>query len=165
MNKKIFSILVIILSISSISLIFFNKNHIPSSLNSNSTNNQIDLSSLLNKTKSESINGHKIQVQIQNGCGEIGVAKLFTNFLRDYGYDVLDYKNASHFNYSNTEIIVHKKDSSNFESEMIDLLKINPGLVKYNYNKNIIYEMTVIIGQDYNTLDSYNELTLHYGPF
>tara|TARA_B110000116_G_C16761179_1_gene548503 strand:- start:63 stop:560 length:498 start_codon:yes stop_codon:yes gene_type:complete len=165
MNKKILLVLLVILSISSISFILFNENHTPSSLNSNSTNNQIDLSSLLNKTKSESINGHKIQVQIQNGCGERGVAKLFTNFLRDYGYDVLDYKNASHFNYSNTEIIVHKKDSSNFEDEMIDVLKINPSLVRYNYNKNIIYEMTVIIGNDYNTLDSYDELTLHYGPF
>jgi hypothetical protein len=165
MNKKILLVLLVILSISSISFILFNENHTPSSLNSNSTNNQIDLSSLLNKTKSESINGHKIQVQIQNGCGERGIAKLFTNFLRDYGYDVLNYKNAKHFNYKNTEIIIHKKDSSNFEAEMIDLLKINPSLVRYNYNKNIIYEMTVIIGNDYNTLDSYDELTLHYEPF
>tara|TARA_B110000438_G_scaffold216703_1_gene209303 strand:- start:118 stop:615 length:498 start_codon:yes stop_codon:yes gene_type:complete len=165
MNKKILLVLLIILSISSVSFKFFSENRSPSSLNSNSINDQIDLASLLNKTKSESINGHKIQIQIQNGCGERGVAKLFTNFLRDYGYDVLDYKNASNFNYSNTEIIIHKKDSSNFEAEMIDLLKINPSSVKYNYNKNIIYEMTVIIGDDYNTLDSYNELTLHYGPF
>jgi hypothetical protein len=165
MNKKIFLSLILILITSSISYLFLNKNYSPSTLSSNSIDKNADLSSLIKKTKTEEIDGHKIQVQIQNGCGDKGIAKLFTNFLRDYGYDVLDYKNASHFNYTNTEIIVHRIDSSNFSSEMIDLLKIDPSLVKYNYNKNIIYEMTVIIGQDYNTLDSYDELTLHYEPF
>ena len=134
---------------------------------SNGIDNQgpIDLSSLISKTKTESKTGHKIQIQIQNGCGLSGIAKVYTKFLRNSGYDVLEYTNANHFNFENTQLIVHKKDTSGFVNEMVQTLKIKPDFITYDYKNKFIYEMTVIIGHDYNNLDSYNELTIHYEPF
>ena len=146
-----------------ISLMFF----IYNKENFSSTNNEeiIDLSSLIKKTESEKITGEKIQIEIQNGCGLKGVAKLYTNFLRDKGYDVIGFSNAPHFNYKNTELIIHKKDSVNFINEISNILSINPKFISYNYNENFIYEMTVIIGKDYNILESFNEVSMYYEPF
>jgi len=125
----------------------------------------VDLSLLLKKTQSEKITGHKIQVEIQNGCGHRGIAKLYTNFLRNNGYDVINYKNAINFSYDRTQLIIHKQDTSKFVDEIINILKISPQFVKYNYNNNNIYEITVIIGSDYNNLDSFEEVSMHYEPF
>ena len=77
----------------------------------------------------------------------------------------MTYKNASHFNFDKTQLIVHKKDTSNFVNEMVKILLIKPDIIKYRYDANFIYEMTVIIGHDYNSLNSYNEVTMHYAPF
>ena len=49
---------------------------------------------------------------------------------------------------------MHKKDTIGFVNEMVQILKIKPDFITYNYNNNFIYEMTVIIGHDYNNLDS-----------
>ena len=159
MNKRIFFILICIVALG----IFLKYNRM------NFPNNQkeeiVDLSLLINKTKSEKLTGDKIQVEIQNGCGLKGIAKLYANFLRNKGYDVISFKNASHFNYNKTELIIHKKDTSNFISEIVDILQINSNLVSYNYNDNFIYEMTIIIGNDYNNLESFDEVSMYYEPF
>ena len=60
------------------------------------------------------------EVEILNGCGETGIAKLYTNFLRANNYDVIDSKNADHFNYINTEILIHNKDKQNI-AKLLDL--------------------------------------------
>ena len=158
-NKYLFSI--ICSAIFFILFFFINDN------SSDKINNQssVDLSSLISKTKTEIKTGGKIQIQIQNGCGLSGIAKVYTKFLRTSGYDVLEYTNANNFNFENTQLIVHKKDNIGFVNEMVQILKIKPDFITYNYNNNFIYEMTVIIGHDYNNLDSYNEVTMHYEPF
>ena len=131
----------------------------------NTSDDIVSLAMLIKKTKSEQMFGHKIQVEIQNGCGLKGIAKLYTNFLRDKGYDVINFKNAPHFSYKKTQLIIHQKDTLNFTNEMIDVLKINSELVDYSYDNNSIHIMTVIIGEDYNQLDSFNEVKKYYEPF
>jgi len=121
--------------------------------------------SMIPKTKSEEIIGYKIQVSIENGCGKSGIAKLYTNFLRKNGYDIIDYKNADNFDYKNTKLIFHKRDYSAYSNEIIELLKINPNHVSYNYNENTYYQITLIIGEDYNKIDSYNLVSMYYEPF
>ena len=158
-NKYLFSI---ICSAIFFILFFFTNDNSSDKINNQSS---VDLSSLISKTKTEIKTGEKIQIQIQNGCGLSGIAKVYTKFLRTSGYDVLEYTNANHFNFENTQLIVHKKDTIGFVNEMVQILKIKPDFITYNYNNNFIYEMTVIIGHDYNNLDSYNEVTMHYEPF
>lgn len=121
--------------------------------------------SMIPKTKSEEIAGYKIQVSIENGCGKSGIAKLYTNFLRKNGYDIIDYKNADNFDYKNTKLVFHKRDYSVYSNEIIDLLKINPNNVSYNYNENTYYQITLILGEDYNKIDSYKLVSMYYEPF
>jgi hypothetical protein len=162
LNKN--NLLIVIISITALSAFFILYNKI-SQPNTIYNEGKIDFSLLMKKTESEKITGHKIQVEIQNGCGFRGIAKLYTNFLRNNGYDVIDYKNAPNFDYQKTHLIIHKQDTSNFVNEIINILQISPELVSYNYDDDIIYEMTVIIGRDYNILDSYSEVSMHYEPF
>lgn len=124
----------------------------------------VELSSFMVKTNSELITNHKIQLEIQNGCGVKGIAKLYTNFLRENGYDIIGYSNANEFNYDKTKLIIHKKDTSNFINEIINILKIDSKSIIYDYNYNF-FEMTLIIGNDYKLLDSFNEVSKYYAPF
>ena len=124
-----------------------------------------DLNMLMTQTKSEKVTGKKIQLEVLNGCGKKGIAILYTNFLRSSGYDVIDFKNAENFNFNKTKIIIHKHDVSNFINEIVDILAIEPKQIEYNYDENIFYEMTLIIGNDYKNLKSYTEVAMHYNPF
>ena len=69
--------------------------------------------------------------------GVKGIADLYTNFLRNMGYDVIDYGNAKHFEYSKTKVLVHNKNHKDFIYEVVELLEINPEHLEYNYDKNI----------------------------
>ena len=104
-----------------------------------------------------------LQVEILNGCGEKGVADLYTVFLRHHGFDVVDFKNANHFNYNKTKILLHKDDI--IIDELLKKLEIDISNVDYVYNKNIFHDITIIIGKDYKTLNSYNNVSKYYNPF
>ena len=160
MNKrKIFISLSFLLI--TVSLLLLSKKMYHNSNNSNESS----LSSLLKKTQSEIETGYKVQVSVLNGCGVKGIADLYTNFLRDMGYDVVDYGNAIHFEHSETKLIIHNKNHKNFIYEIVELLEIKPEYLEYKYNKNIFYDLTLIIGSDYTNLNSYDEVSLHYEPF
>ena len=131
----------------------------------NSNSKKTDLSSLIQKSKSEKKFGEKIQIKILNGCGDKGVADLYKNFLRNKGYDVIDYGNAENFNHINTKLKIHSKNHENFIFEIVEILSIKPDKLEYNYSKNIFYDLTLIIGRDYKNLDSFNEVAMHYEPF
>ena len=64
--------------------------------------NYPDFSKLLTKTKYEKKTGHKIQVEIRNGCGAHRLARMYTEFLRSEGMDVLDAKNGKNVDYEET---------------------------------------------------------------
>ena len=144
-----------------ISIYFFTEQFYSNNSNSKKT----DLSSLIQKSKSEKKFGKKIQIKILNGCGDKGVADLYKNFLRNKGYDVIDYGNAKNFNHINTKLKIHNKNHENFIFEVVEILSISPDKLEYNYSKNIFYDLTLIIGKDYKNLDSFSEVAMHYEPF
>ena len=124
-----------------------------------------NLNTLMKQTRSEKITGEKIQLEIQNGCGIKGAANLFMNFLRDEGYDVINTKNALDFNYNQTIIKIHKPNKGNFVEEISELLQIDSLSIHYDYNNNIFYDLTLIIGKDYQNLQSFKDVSMHHNPF
>ena len=144
-------------------LYFLINNYYEKSIISHSGN--IDLSKLMKQTKSEKKMGRKIQIKVLNGCGEKGIADLYKNFLRNKGYDVIDYGNAINFDFINTTLKIHNEDHEDFIFEIVDLLNIKPDKLDYNYSRNIFYDMTLIIGKDYKNLKSFIEVSMHYEPF
>ena len=123
-----------------------------------------DLSTLLTKTPYEKKTGHKIQVEIWNGCGIPNLAMMYTDFLRNEGLDVLDSKNADHFNYLETTIL-HHRGELNRAFVLADILKIDESSIVDDKNENLFYDMTLIIGKDYIDLPSYRDAVLFQSPF
>ena len=151
----ILAVLVFGFLVSGINRIFFN-----SGIHADYPN----LSTLLTKTSYEKKTGHKIQVEIWNGCGISNLAMMYTDFLRSEGLDVLDSKNAAHFNYLKTTILHHRGDL-NRALVLADILQIDHSRIVDDNNENLFYDLTLIIGQDYKYLSSYRDAVLFQPPF
>ena len=123
-----------------------------------------DLSTLITQTKYEKKTGHKIQVEIRNGCGIANLARMYTDFLRDEGLDVLDSKNADHFNYLETKILQHRGEIDR-ALVLADILKIDQSNVIDDKNENLFYDLTLIIGKNYMDLLSYRDAVLFQPPY
>jgi len=126
--------------------------------------NYPDLSTLITKTKYEKKTGHKIQVEIRNGCGVSNLARMYTDFLRSEGLDVLDSKNADNFNYLETQILHHRGDLKRAQ-ELAHILMIDESKIIDDKNESLFYDLTLIIGKDYITLPSYRGAVLFQPPF
>ena len=83
-----------------------------------------DLSTLITQTTYEKKTGHKIQVEIWNGCGIPKLARMYTDYLRSEGIDVLDSKNADNFDYVETKILHHRGEIERALT-LADILMIN----------------------------------------
>ena len=155
LSFAILGVLVIGFLISGVNRLFFN---------SGIDANYPDLSTLITKTKYEKKTGHKIQIEIRNGCGVSNLARMYTDFLREQGLDVLDSKNADHFNYLETQILHHRGNLKRAK-ELANILMIEDSKIIEDKNELLFYDLTLIIGKDYITLPSYREAVLFQPPF
>ena len=89
---------------------------------------------------------------------------MYTDFLRDEGLDVLDSKNADHFNYLETKILHHRGDI-NRALVLADILKIDKINIIDDKNENLFYDLTLIIGKNYIDLLSYRDAVLFQPPY
>ena len=87
---------------------------------------------------------------------------MYSNYLIEEGFDVLEIKNAKNFDYLNTNIIVHNKDKINIAKKNI-AKKLNINHIKIN--ENGIWDLSIIIGKDYRKLDSFNTVKNIILPF
>ena len=150
--KKIFTTLI---TLSLIAILVFNKDKIFGPIN--------NPSSLISGINFDESLNQRLQIEVLNGCGVKGVADLYTNFLRENGYDVINYQNAQHFNYDHTTILVHKNDINT--SKLNEIIKIDPLNVKNLFDEKIFFDLTLIIGKDYKNLESYNKVSMYYEPY
>ena len=155
LSLGIAAVLVIGFLISGIDRIFFN---------SGFDVNYPDLSTLITKTHYEKKTGHKFQVEIWNGCGIPNLASMYTDFLREEGFDVLDSKNADNFDYIETKLLHHRGDVER-ALVLADIMTIDKTRIIEDKNENLFYDLTLIIGKDYMNLPSYRNAVLHQQPF
>tara|TARA_B100000029_G_scaffold379607_1_gene374459 strand:+ start:685 stop:1134 length:450 start_codon:yes stop_codon:yes gene_type:complete len=103
------------------------------------------------------------EVEVLNGCGEAGVANLFTNFLRKNNFDVIEIKNAEHFNYEYTTLIINDSKDNISAHKLEKLLTINKNnIIK---KKNLVWDYIIIIGKDYKELKSFESIQKFYSIF
>ena len=101
------------------------------------------------------------EVEVLNGCGDIGIANLYSNFLMHEGFDVIESKNADSFDYLNTTIIVHNESKMDVAQKLAKTLKIK----NIKLNGNGIWDLSIIIGKNYKILDSFEIIKKHFSPF
>ena len=110
------------------------------------------------------------EIEILNGCGISGIAELYTNFLRLSKYDIISTDNAKdehgkiNFDYKNCKIIVNNKKKLRAAYQLSLKLGINKQHIKKNYG-NGIWDITLIIGEDYNNLNSFKKINKFHEPF
>jgi len=131
------------------------------------------LEELISSNSYEENTGHKITLEILNGCGQPKAANMYQNFLQHHGYDVGAIDNAKHNNYKHTEIHYHPQDyedsliiktfdMANYLSE--NTMGINDSLIK-NVKRYTSFDLTLIIGDDFKELSSYNEARKYYKKY
>ena len=129
-----------------------------------------DYEELISKNSYEENTGHKITMEILNGCGQPKAADMYQSFLRHRGYDVWKIDNAKRDDYEFTEIQYHPqkyKDSTKVKAiDMAHYLSketmgISDSLIKEGSSQTG-FNITLIIGRDFKDLSSYNEARRYY---
>ena len=105
----------------------------------------------------------RAEMEVLNGCGESGVANLFTKFLRSEGYDVIEIKNADNFQYKETIILFHNEKAQEEAEILSAILNVKQSNIKFN--KNSVWDLSVIIGTDYKDLSSFEKIKQFYELF
>ena len=121
----------------------------------------VDLKKIVNKTKNsyEKETGHRIQIEILNGCGQRHIARMYEGFLRDEGYDVMTTKNAAEHEYSIIQL--HRGDPK-MATHLSNLVGLNDSLVVERLDESLMFDLTLIIGNDFKELNSHESAILYH---
>jgi hypothetical protein len=101
---------------------------------------------------------HKIQIEILNGCGKTGIAKIFQRYLRDQGFDVVNTENyvkdGKVFWKIEKSFVIDHIGVESQAKRVAKSLGIPVENVESRQNPNAIYDVSVVIGKDYKNLIS-----------
>lgn len=89
------------------------------------------------------------QIQILNGCGKPGAAEAFRNYLTDRGFDIIEFGNASSWNYAHT-LVVARTDNEPVARDLARVL--NTDNLVHLFDPLALVDATVFIGKDYEEL-------------
>jgi hypothetical protein len=98
----------------------------------------------------------KVQVEILNGCGKEGVAKIFQTYLQEKGYDILNTDNylengRRRWNLPES-MVVDYTGQTDKAREIANALGISQQNIVSKPNSNALYDLSVVIGRDYTSL-------------
>jgi hypothetical protein len=93
-----------------------------------------------------------IQVEVLNGCGAVGVAEKFTDFLRKEKFDVVQMGNYISFDIDNSLVIDRTGNRANAE-KVAAALGIDDKNVIMQKNEDSFLDVSVVIGKDYKRLN------------
>lgn len=97
-----------------------------------------------------------IQLEVQNGTGEKGIASVFTDFLRKKGMDVVEMGNYKSRDVEKTLIIDRVNDKIKVKKVAIALGVSEKNIIQ-QLNPGYYLDITVVIGKDFQELNPYLE--------
>ena len=121
----------------------------------------INLEDLIQRNAFEESTGERIEVMVYNGCGQKGLAKLYTEFLRAEGFDVIDSDNADRFDYEKSQIVVTRNDYKK-GTFLAAIMGIDTKDIVIDNASDVFYDLELLIGIDYRELSSYSNAIQHY---
>lgn len=98
----------------------------------------------------------KIQLDVQNGTSENGVASKFTEYLRKKGIDVVEIGNYK-TNDINRTMIIDRAGDFNKAKRVAAVLGVSDRNIIQQINESLYLDATVVIGKDFNELNPYRE--------
>ncbi|MFC2088622.1 LytR C-terminal domain-containing protein [Calditrichota bacterium] len=104
-----------------------------------------------------------IQIEVLNGCGEKGVAKIFESYLRQQGFDVVNtdnYKIGGKISW-NVEFtnVIDQIGNVDYAKAVAQSLGIDNQYVSSVDNPSPIYDVTVVIGKDFSQVKGFQEFS------
>jgi len=93
-----------------------------------------------------------IRLQVLNGCGVKGLAKVVSPALRAKGFDVRETRNAGSFRYTQS-LVMDRVGRPELAQAVADSLGIDRSRVTTEIARNLVdIDVTVIVGADYQSL-------------
>jgi hypothetical protein len=102
------------------------------------------------KAKPQAFKPNTGQIQVLNGSGKSGMADVFRDFLGGFGFDIIEFGNARHWNYERTIVIARSASSDRIARDLAKVLGTDR--VIHLQEPSSLVEATVIIGKDYKEL-------------
>lgn len=97
--------------------------------------------------------GSIIQLEVLNGCGELGIANNFTTHLRNNGFDVVEVGNFERFDVEKT-FVISRSSSPNNARRVASALGISEKNIIREESSDFYLDVTVVLGKDYKTLNT-----------
>ena len=96
---------------------------------------------------------HNIRVAVLNGCGRPGLASVFTQILRNEGFDVVNGQgqNADSFDFD-VSVVVDRKGFKSKAESVAKALGITKILNQHSDDPYLIEDVVVVLGRDWDTL-------------
>ncbi|HRS51923.1 MAG TPA: LytR C-terminal domain-containing protein [Candidatus Marinimicrobia bacterium] len=98
-----------------------------------------------------------IVIEVLNGTDVPGLARKFTNFLRQNGYDVISTGNADGSNYEKTMLITRTADVTKLR-EVNGTLLLDSDQLFQKIDSTLQVDLTLIVGKDYQRLPVYSKI-------
>jgi hypothetical protein len=95
--------------------------------------------------------GNRIRVEVLNAGGVPGVAAVVRDELRDAGFDVVHYGNASSFGQEGSSVLLRSGDASAAQA-VADRLGIEQ--VRVEHDPTLLVEVTVLLGSGWRPRDA-----------
>jgi hypothetical protein len=97
-----------------------------------------------------------LQIDLQNGTGDNGVAAEFRTFLKKNGFDVVEMGNYKISDVLKTVVLDRKGDFKSIKN-LGYRLGLDGKYISQQINKDLYLDATIIIGKDYLELNPYIE--------
>lgn len=156
-GKRIFTFILVVIALSTVSYYFYNLNlpnndkQIPES-ESETINTATD-DAEVEEEEPPSPLVHTIQIEILNGCGVNGIAKIFQSKLRENGFDVVNTENyvvkGKVFWDVDQTFVIDQIGVAEQAKSIAKVLGIPLNLVESRENPTAIYDISVVVGKDY----------------
>lgn len=103
----------------------------------------------------------KIQVEILNGCGKEGIAKIFQAYLQEKGFDVVNTDNYIENGKRRWDIaesmVIDQTGNSGPAKDLARTLGIADKKIVSKPTPNAIYDLSIVLGRDYFILKAMNQ--------
>lgn len=105
----------------------------------------------------------KTTVEILNGCGVNGVAKILSEHLRANNFDVLNtanytIKGKNYFDVENTFVIDHINNDKE-SGKLARVLGVPDNKIELKEMNTPVYDMTVVIGKDFREISGFADFS------
>lgn len=97
-----------------------------------------------------------VQLDVQNGTNENGVASKITEYLRKNGIDVVEMGNYKSKDIERT-LVIDRVGDKNKAKKVAAVLGLNEKNIIQQLNNSLYLDVTVVIGKDYKELKPYLE--------